>query len=61
MGKFILCSGTRAEEPLRIEMTDTVLYTIEELCYYFYQHIYLITEEFFNESVIEWLEIQVKH
>lgn len=61
MGKFILCSGTRAKEPLRIEMTDTVLYTIEELCYYLYQHIYLITEEFFNESIFLWLETCVHH
>lgn len=61
MGKFILCSGTRAKEPLRIEMTDTVLYTIEELCYYIYQHIYLITEEFFNESIFSWLETCVHH
>lgn len=59
MGKFILCSGTRAEEPLRIEMTDTVLYTIEELCFYLYQHIYLITDEFFSDYVIDWLETQV--
>lgn len=56
MGKFILCSGTRAKEPLRIEMTDTVLYTIEELCFYLYQHIYLITEAFFSDYVISWLE-----
>lgn len=59
MGKFILCSGTRAQEPLRIEMTDTVLYTIEELCFYLYQHIYLITDDFFSNYVIDWLETQV--
>lgn len=58
MGKFILCSGIRAKEPLHIEMTDTVLYTIEELCYYLYQHIYLITEDFFSEYVITWLEAE---
>lgn len=59
MGKFILCSGTRAEEPLRVEMTDTILYTIEEFCYYLYQHIYLITEDFFTEPVISWIETQL--
>lgn len=59
MGKFILCSGRRALEPLRIETTDSVLYTIEELCYYLYQHIYLITEDFFSEQIISWLENQV--
>lgn len=60
MGKFILCSGTRAKEPLRIEMTDTILYTIEELCFYLYQHIYLITDEFFSEPVIAWIEKEVE-
>ncbi|SES64444.1 hypothetical protein [[Clostridium] polysaccharolyticum] len=60
MGKFILCSGTRAKEPLRIEITDTILYTIEELCFYLYQHIYLITDEFFSESVIGWIEKEVE-
>lgn len=59
MGKFILCSGSRAKEPLHIEMTDTVIYTVEELCYYLYQHIYLITEDFFNETIYSWLETQV--
>ena len=58
MGKVILCSGRRAKEPLRIEMTDTVLYTIEELCFYLYQHIYLITEDFFSDYVISWLEAE---
>lgn len=61
MGKFILCSGSRAKEPLRIETTDTVLYTLEELCYYLYQYIYLITEDFFSDYVISWLETQVDH
>lgn len=61
MGKFILCSGTRAEEPLRLEMTDTVLYTIEELSFYLYQNIYLITDDFFSESLISWLETETRH
>lgn len=59
MGKFILCSGKRANEPMHIEMTDTILYTIEEFCYYLYQHIYLITDDFFKEPVFDWLEHQV--
>lgn len=56
MGKFILCSGKRAKEPMHIEMTDTILYTVEEFCYYLYQHIYLITDDFFKEPIFEWLE-----
>lgn len=59
MGKFILCSGKRAEEPLHIEMTDTVLYTIEELSYYLYQNVYLLADDFFKEPILVWLEQQV--
>lgn len=47
MGKFILCSGKRAKEPYYVNVTDTVLYTIEELCYFLYQNIYLVADDFF--------------
>lgn len=60
MGKFILCSGAVAEKPYYFELTDTRIYSIEELCYYIYHNIYAITEEDFNQELICWLKEEVK-
>lgn len=62
MGKFILCSGVQTERPFRFTLTETNVYSIEELCYYLYHNIYVVSEEDFNESLISWLrdEIQMK-
>lgn len=59
MGKFILCSGRIAEKPYYFELTDTKIYSIEELCYYIYFNIYAITEEDFNLELIRWLKEEV--
>lgn len=58
MGKFILCSGKRAKEPYYVNVTDTVLYTIEELCYFLYQNIYLVADDFFDDALIQWIREQ---
>jgi len=60
MGKFILCSGMRAKKPYCIKLSDFSLYTIEELCYYLYHNIHVVTNDFFTEELIDWLEYEVK-
>lgn len=55
MGKFILCCGREAKIPFHFELTDTNVYTIEELCYYLYQNIYTITEDNFSMELVSWL------
>ena len=51
MSSLILCNTVKASNPYNFRLTDTNIYTIEELCYYIYNNIYIITEEIFDE---EW-------
>ncbi|MDD6334525.1 MAG: tetratricopeptide repeat protein [Clostridia bacterium] len=55
MGKMILCRGRQTDRPLIIEGTGIRLYTAEELCYYIYNNIYLIGQEFVNGRLVEFL------
>lgn len=56
MGKLIICNGKQALTPFHIKITDTRIYSIEELCYYIYNHIDIITEELFQDSLVCWME-----
>ena len=60
MGKFILCTGKLAEEPLHFPLTNCDVYSIEELCYYLYENIYTIMEETFNRKMVVWLKEQLE-
>lgn len=55
---FILCKGELAKEPYRIPVSEVPVYSLEELCYYMYHHIYSVTEEFFDEKLAAWLAEQ---
>lgn len=55
MGKLIECCGKIAEKPYHFKLTDTNVYTIEEVCYYIYNNIYIIHEEIFDKKFSEWL------
>lgn len=55
MSGYILCQLKRAELPYYIENISTNIYSIEELCYYFYHNIYLLDETILNEHLCDWL------
>ncbi len=56
---FILCKGELAKEPYIIPITEVPVYSLEELCYYIYNNIYSVTEEFFDGKLVTWLKEQV--
>ena len=58
---FILCKGKAADRPYRMPVTGQRVYSLEELCYYIYNNIYTITEEFFQESLAVWLRDETGH
>ena len=60
VGKFILCSGEEAKHPYLFRLTNKRIYSIEELCYYLYQNIYVITEDIFNTELLHWLEEEIE-
>ena len=55
MSGYILCQLKRAEIPYYIENISTNIYSIEELCYYFYHNIYLLDESILNEHLCDWI------
>lgn len=55
MAGYILCQVKRADMPYYIENISTNIYSIEELCYYFYHNIYLLDETIINEHLCDWL------
>lgn len=59
MGSFILCHKKKAREPYRIARIHCRIYTIEELCYYLCNNLYLIDETIVNEKLCDWLDSQL--
>ena len=50
MSSYYLCRTECAEKPFYIESIGRNIYSLEELCYYFSQYIYLIDESVMNLS-----------
>ncbi len=58
MGNLILCTGKKASYPFVFKETDIEVYTLEEMCYYIYNHIEAMTDELFDDKLLKWLEEQ---
>ena len=48
---FDLCQVRTAQTPYYIENISTSIYSLEELCWYFYNNMYLIDETIVNEKL----------
>lgn len=62
MGKLILCNGRQTNQPYYFKITNTYIHSIEELCYYIYNYIEIISEDMFDASLIHWMadELQLE-
>lgn len=62
MGSLILCHKKRAKQPYVITRVHIRVYTIEELCYYICNNLYLIDYTFMNRQLCEWIgeELQMR-
>ena len=56
MGKLIQCSSPLALTPYHFRLTDTNVYSMEEVCYYIWHNIYMIQEEEFDREFVMWIE-----
>lgn len=59
MSGYILCQVKRAKLPYYIENISINIYSIEELCFYFYHNIYLLDSTILNEELCFWIRDQL--
>lgn len=60
MGSLVLCHDKQAAHPYEIARIHCKVYTIEELCYYLCNNLYLIDYTIMNEQLCSWLEEELK-
>ena len=56
MGNLILCHERHAAHPYEITRIHSRIFTIEELCYYLCNNLYLIDYTIMNEQLCAWLD-----
>ena len=56
MGSLILCHDKHALNPYEITRIHRKIYTMEELCYYLCNNLYLIDYTIMNEQLLNWIE-----
>ncbi len=55
MGGYYLCTAARAQRPYHVESIGIHLWSIEELCYYMKENVYLLDETILNEELAKWI------
>ena len=60
MGSLILCHYKHAQHPYDITRIHRKIYTIEELCYYLCNNLYLVDYTIMNEQLCRWLEDELE-
>lgn len=60
MGSLILCHKKQAKQPYEITRIHRRIYTIEELCYYLCNNLYLIDYTLMNDKLCQWLRKELE-
>ena len=60
MGSLILCHKKRAKHPYEITRIHKRIYTVEELCYYLCNNLYLIDYTILNEQLCRWIRDELE-
>lgn len=60
MGSLILCHKKKASHPYEISRIHKKIYTIEELCYYLCNNLYLIDYTIMNEQLCHWIREELE-
>lgn len=55
MNNVYLCVGNYAKNPFYVNFSDIYLYSMEELCYYFIDKIYLLDYDIINQPLVDWI------
>lgn len=59
MSELIFCSFPCAAKPYYLESAKQNIYSIEELCYFLQDNIYLLEENIMNASFCDWVETEL--
>jgi len=59
MGRYLLC-GKEAASPYEVEELDLRIYTIEELCYYIFNNLSLIGDDFIDERLKNFIRNELE-
>lgn len=60
MSGMILCRTKKADSPFFCRHMGIRLFSLEELCYYLYNNIYIINDDFFDEALLSFIEEQTE-
>ena len=60
MGNLILCHDRHAAHPYEITRIHCRIFTIEELCYYLCNNLYLIDYTIMNGQLCDWLDEELE-
>ncbi len=60
MGEMIFCSYKCAAKPYYLESAKQNIYSIEELCYFLQDNIYLLDENIMTTEFCDWLEAELE-
>jgi tetratricopeptide (TPR) repeat protein len=60
MQGYHLCQVKKADHPYFIESISTNIYTIEELCFYLKQNMYLVDNSIINEELCLWIRDELE-
>lgn len=59
MGAYYLCQIPRARHPYYIDSIHISIWSIEELCYYMRENVYLIGETVLGKKLCDWIETEL--
>ena len=60
MGGFILCQAKKANKPFYLNDINLNIYTIEELCFYLCNNLYLINHSILNKELCNWIDVELE-
>lgn len=60
MAGFILCRSKCGSTPYYNSSIDAKIYSLEELCYYIYNNIYMISPDFIDEGLIQYIDKELE-
>lgn len=55
MSTVILCNGKYARNPFFYAADEIRFFSIEEVCFFLYKNAFLLSDDFFSDSLLDWI------